>query len=89
MLIVCFLRSRNFYDFDAFKVVEALIKLLQDNKQRVKYLALEALVCYSSIGNKFSLKEIVYQLVDQEVYELITERIEQEMIPFINEEGTL
>ena len=60
VLIVCFLRSRNFYEFDAFKIVEVLLKLLADNKARIKYLALEALACYSSIGNKFSLKEIVY-----------------------------
>jgi hypothetical protein len=30
VLIICFLKSRNFYDFDAFSVIESLIKLLKD-----------------------------------------------------------
>lgn len=89
VLIVCFLRSRNFYDFDAFKVVEVLLSLLHDSKARIKYLALEALACYSSIGNKFSFFEIVYQLVEADIQEIIAERIEQELFPYINEEGTL
>jgi hypothetical protein len=60
VLIICFLKSRNFYDFDAFTVIESLIKLLKDQKERIKLLALEALVAYGSIGNKFSVREIVY-----------------------------
>jgi hypothetical protein len=50
---------------------------------------MEALAAYTSIGNKFSVKEIVYQLVDKNVYDLITERIDQEMVPFINQDGAL
>jgi hypothetical protein len=30
VLIICFLKSRNFYDFDTFLVIESLIKLLKD-----------------------------------------------------------
>jgi len=47
------------------------------------------LISYASIGNKFSVKEIVYQLVDKETYEIITERLELEMVPFINDDGAL
>ena len=60
VLIICFLRSKNFYDFDAFKVIEAILGLLNDQKERVRLLSLEALSAYSSIGNKFSVKEILY-----------------------------
>jgi hypothetical protein len=60
VLIICFLKSRNFYDFDTFLVIESLIKLLKDQKERIKLLALEALVAYASIGNKFSVREIIY-----------------------------
>ena len=72
VLMICFLKSRNFYDFDAFQITEAILKLLEDSKERVKLIAIEALMAYASIGNKFSIKEIVYQLVDKFTYEIIT-----------------
>jgi hypothetical protein len=84
VLIICFLKSRSFYDFDAFQVIEAMVKLLRDQKERIQLIALEALVSYSSIGNKFSIKEIIYQLVDKASYEIIAERMDREMFPFIN-----
>ena len=52
-------------------------------------MSIEALIAYSSIGNKFSVKEIVYQLVDKPTYDVITERLDIDMFPFINEEGAL
>ena len=76
-MIICFLKSRNFYDFDAFQVIESIIQLLlKDSKERIKALALEALVTYSSIGNKFSVKEIVNQFVDKNICSVISERME-------------
>ena len=60
ILIICFLKSRNFYDFDAFQVIEAILKLFRDLKERIQLLSVEALTAYASIGNKFSVKEIVY-----------------------------
>ncbi len=60
VIMRCFLISRNFYEFDAFKVTEAILNLLQDPKERIRIVAIEALVAYQSIGNKFSIKEIVY-----------------------------
>jgi len=55
----------------------------------VRLIAIEALACYSSIGNKFSIKEIIYQLVDKYTYDHITARLEQENLPFLDEEGVL
>ena len=52
-------------------------------------MALETLTAYASIGNKFSIREIIYQLLDKETYEVILERFEQDMVPFINQEGAL
>jgi hypothetical protein len=70
-------------------VIEAILKLFRDQKERIQLLSVEALTAYASIGNKFSVKEIVYQLVDKNIYDYITERLDQEMIPFINQEGAL
>lgn len=63
--------------------------MLKDQKERIKLLSLEALVAYASIGNKFSVKEIVYQLVEQSTYEAIAERMDMELVPFLNPEGAL
>ena len=30
VLIICFLKSKNFYEFDAYKVFEALLQMLDD-----------------------------------------------------------
>lgn len=38
--------------------------LLKDQKDKVRLMTKEALVAYASIGNKFSIKEIVFQISD-------------------------
>lgn len=76
IMIICFLKSRNFYEFDAFKVIEGILKLLEDTKDRVRMIAIETLVTYASIGNKLSIREIVFQLVDKYTYDIITHRLE-------------
>lgn len=60
VIIICFLKSKNFYDFNPFQIIEAILRMFGDQKERIKLMALETLVAYSSIGNKFSVKEIVY-----------------------------
>lgn len=52
-------------------------------------LALECLVSYASIGNKLSFKEIVFQMVDEEIYDHICQRIDMGNFPLINQEGAL
>lgn len=52
-------------------------------------LAMEAIVAYASIGNKFSVKEIIFQLIDKPTYEKIAERIDMDLPPFINPQGAL
>lgn len=37
---------------------------------------MEAVSAYSSIGNKFSIKEIIYQLVDKNTYDVIADRLD-------------
>lgn len=91
VLIICFLKSKNFYEFDAYKVFEALLQMLDDQKDRIRFTALEAIVAFVSIGNKLSAKEIIHQLADKQISELIAERLEasSDMIPYLNENGAL
>jgi len=46
VLMRCFLLSRNFYEFDAYKVTEAILTLFTDPKERVRILAIETIVAY-------------------------------------------
>ncbi len=39
-------------------------------------LAAETMVTYASIGNKFSVKEMIYQLVDEYNYEILSDRLD-------------
>jgi hypothetical protein len=47
-------------------------------------MAKEALATYASIGNKFSFKEIIFQVCDPLQKQEILERMDQDYIPFIN-----
>ena len=65
--------------------------MLDDQKERIRFTALEAIVAFVSIGNKLSAQEIIYQLGDNSISELIKERLKApaEMCPYLNENGAL
>ena len=52
VLIICFLKSKNIFEFDSYAILEALLRALEDPKERNRFIALEAIVAFSSIGNK-------------------------------------
>lgn len=92
VLMICFLKSRGTHslgDFDVFAVTEVILNLLEDQKERVRHVALEALATYYSVGNKFSIKEIVNQLVDKTTYDVITDRFQIGLFPYLDDEGVL
>ena len=79
------------YEFDQYKILEVLLQMLDDSKERIRFTALEAIVAFVSIGNKLSAQEIIYQLGDNSISELIKERLKAppEMSPYLNENGAL
>lgn len=91
VLIICFLKSKNFQEFDAYRIFETLLRMLDDSKDRIRFTALEAIVAFVSIGNKINAKEIINQLADKQISELISERLEAslDMTPYLNENGAL
>jgi hypothetical protein len=60
VLIMCFLKSKSIYEFDSFVILKTLIRMLEDQKERIRFTALEAIVAFVSIGNKLSSKEVIY-----------------------------
>ena len=91
VLILCFLRSNNIFEFDSYTILEELLRALEDPKERNRFIALEAIVAFASIGNRLSTKEIIYQLSDKQISELISERLEAaaDMNPYLSSAGVL
>lgn len=60
VLILCFLKSSDYYEFDSVKVIESIISMLQDPKDRIRMIAMETLVAYCSIDKDMNSKKIMY-----------------------------
>lgn len=60
---------------------------MNDTKEKVRALALEAVTAFASIGPPNKLQEVMFQLnVDKEICEVVNQRLEQGLCPFINHE---
>ena len=60
LLIRCFLVSQDPNEFDSYQVVDSVIQLLSDNKNKIRVLALEAIAAFASIGNKNTILEMLF-----------------------------
>ena len=57
VLIICFLKTQKFAnsienEFDSYTIISALLKMLDDQKERIQFTALEAIVSFVSISNR-------------------------------------
>lgn len=73
LLIRCFLSTREQAEFDCFQILDSILQLLlNDTKEKVRSLALEAVAAFASIGPPNKLSEAMFQLnVDKDVCELV------------------
>ena len=71
--------------------MEALLRSLEDPKERNRFIALEAIVAFSSIGNKPGTMEIINKIAENHIKELIFERFEAaiDMNPYFSVAGVL
>ena len=51
---MCPRSGSSVYEFDQYKILEVLLQMLDDSKERIRFTALEAIVAFVSIGNKLS-----------------------------------
>lgn len=63
-LTIWFIKAQQEFEYDPAQIMEALISLLNDQKDRVRSLAKECLVAYSYYVNKYNFKELLFQLCD-------------------------
>ena len=52
LLIKCFLTSNDASEFDAYQCLDSILQLFNDQKEKIRILALEAVAAYTSITDK-------------------------------------
>ena len=70
-------------------ILSGIAKLFQDDKPKVVQIAYEACATIAHIGNKNKILFILHDIMDNETYKDVKERIEAGSIPIINSEGAL
>ena len=87
LLIRCFLSSRDQSEFDCYQILDSILQLLNDTKEKIRSLALEAVAAFSSIGPHNKLSEVMFQLnIDKEICEVVAQRLEQGLYPTVSAE---
>ena len=94
VLIICLLKSQSLYDFDSFQICNGIIRLLNDQKERIQLVAMEAIAAFAEIAEKQTVREIVIKIVSAEklspyFVDRIQSRLEMHLPPFINQQGAL
>lgn len=90
LLIKCFLLSHDVQEFDGFQILDSVLRLFNDAKEKIRNLALEAIAAYSSINSKKNIKEILFQLkVEKDLIDIVNHRMDQGMLPFLTPDGAL
>lgn len=88
LLMKCFLCSQDPSLFDAFQILDSVIQLFNDSKEKIRNLALETIAAFSSLGLRNKILDIMYRnSADKDIVELIKERLDYGMLPFLNREG--
>ena len=90
LLIKCFLSSQDTKEFDSYQILDSILQLFRDTKEKIRNLALEAIAAFASIGDRNKMVEIMFQLnVDKDSRELVQSRLEYGMYPMINQDGNV
>ena len=71
------------------KLVNAIAKLLDDEKPKVVQIVYEALATIDHLGNCTKVLELLQESVEQEIYRKLCDRIEAGSLPILRPEGGL
>ena len=90
LLIKSFLRSTDTYEFDSYQILDSILQLFNDNKEKIRNLALEAIAAFASIGYDTQINEVLFQMkIGKDICDLIQSRLEYGMFPCINQDGNV
>lgn len=60
LLIKCFLKSKDPMEFDAYQILDSILQLFNDTKEKIRNLALEAIAAFASLGFDTKINEILF-----------------------------
>ena len=90
LLIKCFLRSQDQNEFDSYQILDSIVQLFNDTKEKIRNLALEAIAAFASIGDRSKISEVMFQLnVEKDICELVQSRLDYGMFPTLNQDGNV
>lgn len=94
VIIICLLKAQNIYDFDPYQICNGILRLLNDQKERIQLVGMESLAAFAAFVDKFTIMEIVHKIVTAEklspyLVDRIQSRLDVDLPPFINASGTL
>ena len=87
-MIVCLLETNDReLNLDYLTLVNAVSRLLDDEKAKVRFAAVETLATLVRVGNKVAAIETLFETVPLPVYQALCDRFERGMLPFVSEKG--
>jgi hypothetical protein len=89
VLIISFLKARSMAEFDPIQICDSIIRLLNDQKERIQLVAMETIAAFVSIGEIATIRDIISQIVVKEnlspyLLDRIASRLNYELPPIIN-----
>lgn len=89
VLMHCFLQAKSVKEYDEERVLREVLRLLTDQKDKVKNVAIETFVVFTHLRGFHHLKAQLQQIVDQYTFGILLNRLEANLVPFIDQEGSL
>ena len=61
VLIISFLKAKSLYEFEPYQICDSILRLLNDQKERIQLVAMEAIAAFQSISgeNKSLIREVI------------------------------
>ena len=85
----CFLTTDS-SQFDPFQILDSVIQLFHDSKEKIRNLALEAIATFASIGFRNKILEIMFHNnVEKDICDMVNARFDYGMYPVLNQEGAI
>ena len=60
LLIKCFLSSVDQNEFDSYQIMDSILQLFNDTKEKIRNLALEAIATFASISDRNRISEVMF-----------------------------
>ena len=81
--------NQSFKEIDYPSLINAISKLLDDDKPKVVQIVYETIATIAQLGDNTRVLELLLEIVDQETYRKLCDRIEAGALPILRPDGNL